>query len=966
MKRLAFLLVLGLLLCGGISPLAAATGKIVGTVKDAESGDPLPGANVILKGSAIGAATNLKGEYRIPRVPPGRYTLVFSYIGYSEQSIEVTVMPDRTTRQDAALRFEAVRGKEVVVTAQMEGQVAAINRQLTSNTIVNVVSADRIQELPDANAAESVGRLPGVSIKRDGGEGNQVVIRGLAPTYNSITIGGERIPATDLDDRSVDLNMIAPEILAGIEVTKALTPDMDADAFGGVVNFKLADAPSGGFRYNFRFRDGYNRQRQEPGQYKGSVTLSDRYLDERLGLMITGNLERAQRGSDRFNSDYEVVREKREGETVAPISATTVNLEYATEVRKRSGFSVLMDYRLPNGKIMFSNFMSRLDRDENITTHRFSEGSNWHELRFRDRQRQIDILSNSLTGEHAYKFANIDWRLSRTASLTRHPFDSRIRSKERGAFDRAKLPDFFGPDDLINSAFNNLDNMSLYQADFYTEKSFERDYSAQLNLKIPYALTSNLAGYVKFGGKYINKSKTRDRGHGVDRLDNTKPGYDTHHTRWGAPNFEYIRLEGTGWPSVRNYLDPGFDAGNFLGGAYEFGPGLDGDELTHLLTSFLLDSTLEMSSLADLDDYEVVEEVSAGYVMTEINLGQSFMFMPGVRYERTQADMTGRKGKVPDASFEPALDSPLVHDTSATATYDAWFPMFHTRLRPTAWFDVRLAYTKSLSRPRLDWMLPKKKIDGSDQAVTFGRPDLKPQISTNYDVFLSFYGNRIGLFTVGGFYKEIRDLIYDRQGHKILNAEKEGFPAELQGLKLNQPENNPFLTKVKGFEVEWQVNFVWLPNPFDGIVLNANYSHIWSETQFPRSFVKQERLNVFPFIKTTVIDTFRVGAMPDQADDIANIAVGYDKGPFSARLSMLYQGKTLSSVGERPELDGFTADLLRWDLSVKYRITDSIGLFVNWNNITDEPDESFQQETRFPTDREFYGWTADLGIGYEF
>ncbi len=945
--------------------LAQGMGSVEGRVLDGSSHDPLPGANVFLQGTAIGAATNLKGFYKIQRVPPGKYMLVVKFIGYKTLSLPIEIQPGERLVKNVMMEFEIVRGQKVVVTAQLEGQAAAINKQLTSNTIVNVVSADRIQELPDANAAESVGRLPGISIKRSGGEGNKIVIRGLAPTYNSVTIGGERIPATDLDDRSVDLSMISPDILAGIEVIKALTPDKEADTFGGTVDFKIAEAPAGGFKYNFRFQEGYNDQRQEAGQYKGSFTISNRYWDEKLGIMVTGNRERAQRGSDRFSAEYAVVREKREGEEFAPISVIKVNLEHVNEVRKRSGFSVLMDYRLRGGKLMFSNFLSRLDRNEWMNINRFSESSNWHERRFRNRISQIDILTNSLSGEHRLIFGTLDWRVSRSAALTRFPFDNYIRFKERGAFDQSKLPEFFGPDVLINAAYNNLDNTSIYEAFFFTEKSYERDYSAQLNLRLPLTLSRSIAGYIKFGGKHINKLKNRDRTYASRRLDNTRPEYERHHTKYGQPGFEFKRLP-TGWPSIYNYIDPNFDAGHFLGGKYDFGIGLDGNELNHLLKSVLLDSLHRFSSIRDMDDYEAVEAVTAGYIMSEINIGRFLMLLPGVRYEFTRANLTGRKGNVPDQSLEPGLDNPLVTDTTATTSYGLWFPMVHLRIRPTTGFDIRLAFTKSLSRPRLDWMLPKKKVDGSEQEVTFGRPDLKPQTSTNYDVFLSFYGNRIGLFTVGGFYKKIDNLIFERRGHKILNAEKEGFPPELQGLKLNQPENNPFQTTIKGFEIEWQGNFVWLPSPFDGIVLNANYSHIWSETQFPRSFVKQERIPVFPFIRTSVIDTFRVGKMPDQADDIANIAIGYDKGPFSARLSMLYQGRTLSLVGERPELDGFTEDLVRWDVSVKYRVTSRIHIYFNWNNITNEPDVSFQQQTRFPTDQEFYGWTADLGIGYQF
>ncbi|UCH63944.1 MAG: TonB-dependent receptor [Fidelibacterota bacterium] len=960
MKSKTCSIAFGLILLGLSGTLAAATGGISGTVRDTDTGKPLPGANVVLEGTAFGAAANQDGVYFLSRIPAGDYTLIVSYIGYRRITIPVMVEAGRTTQQDVALVFEVVEGREVVVTAQLEGQAQAINLQLTSNTITNVVSAERIQELPDANAAESVGRLPGISIKRSGGEGNKIVIRGLAPTYNVITVGGEKVPATDLDDRSVDLAMISPEILDGIEVTKALTPDKDADSFGGIVNFKLADAPEG-FRSNFRIQSGYNALRQEPGQYKGSMTLSNRYLDNRLGIMVTGNISRDQRGTDKFRASYGV------DNFWQKLSIASVYLDHVMEVRKRKGGSLLMDYRLTHGKLLFSNFMSRLDRNELVRSVRFRESSNFLQRYLRDRDRQIDILTNSLTGEHNLLFGKVDWRLSRTASLTRHPFDSRFGAKEQGAFDVAQFGDPHGPDVLINAAYNNLEQTTLDASHVYSEKSQETDLTAQFNVEIPYSLTRKLVGYVKFGGKYINKSKERDRGEGYHGIymDYNNTAFERHHTRYEYPDFEYLYLEDGGL-SILNYLDPDFDAGSFLGGDYDFGPGLDRDELNHLLMNYSLDSSHATDSYLDLDDYETIEEVSAGYIMTEINLGRFLMLMPGVRYEYTLAHMTGREGIVPSGSEEPPVDDPYVSDTTATASWGRWFPMYHLRIRPTNWFDIRLAYTRTLSRPQLSWMLPKKKVHGSDNVVEYGRPDLQPQISTNYDVFLSFYSNKIGLLTIGGFYKEIDSLIFEREGHKILNWEEEGFPKELQGYWLDRPENSPFKTEVIGYEVEWQTNFHWLPSPFDGLVLNANYAHVRSETRFPRSFVEIKPIPVFPFVDAAVIDSFRVGDMPDQADDIANVAIGYDKGPFSARLSMLYQGSTLSSVAERPEMDGFTADLVRWDLSVKYRLTDHIGIFYNLNNFTNRPDESFRYKSRYPTSREFYGWTTDLGIGFKF
>jgi hypothetical protein len=97
------------------------------------------------------------------------HTLVLDVLVW-EVSIKVQVVDGQTVRQDTKLVFKVLEGKEVIITAQLQGQAEAINRQLTATSIVSVVSAERIQELPDVNASESVGRLPGVSIVRQGGE----------------------------------------------------------------------------------------------------------------------------------------------------------------------------------------------------------------------------------------------------------------------------------------------------------------------------------------------------------------------------------------------------------------------------------------------------------------------------------------------------------------------------------------------------------------------------------------------------------------------------------------------------------------------------------------------------------------------------------------------------------------------------------------------------------------------------
>ena len=933
--------------------------KIKGSVVDIQTNNGLAGANVFIEGTAIGDASDVDGKFLITNVEQGTYNLKAMFLGYKSNTVTIQVLKNEDLQIDIELQPEVIEGAEVYVTAQALGQASAINQQLSSNSIKSIVSSERIMELPDANAAESVGRLPGISLKRSGGEGSQVVIRGLAPTYNSVTIAGQKVASTDLDDRGVDLSMISPEILAGIEVSKALTPDQDADSFGGSVNFKLADAPKGGFKSNFRLQTGYNNLRGEGGLYKGSATFTNRLFNDRLGYMLTSSVEKALRGSDVYGATYYLVREAREDEEYAPISIDHLNLKYVEEVRNRFSIGLVNDLVLGNNKFVMNNFLSTLKRDEDIYTNKYDNWNNWHERTLVDRDIDLKILTNSLYGEHILYFGLIDWRIANSSSINRHPSTREYRMQEQSAFLQSLLPNEVVHDtNLIIAANNDLDETFLYQGELYKERSDENDFSLQLNYKSPLAINNNFASYFKIGYKYSNRSKDRGSKDFDARLDKPNSGFETNHTQYGNEDFTFQWFNGQ--PSIFNYLDNNFSPQNFLDGQYEFGPRVDKAELNHLLLNYLLDSLYTPSIDAMLDDFNVKEEVTSYYMMNEINFGKTLMLLSGIRYEKTAADLTGRRNAT--MVNEDGITVRTVADTNSIAEYENVFPMIHLKYKPLAWFDIRLAYTESISRPQLKFMIPKYKVSASSNTITLGRPDLKPQLSTNYDLFLSFYGRKIGLFTLGYFKKDITDLIFERAGHKILDAEEEGYPAEWQGSILDQAENSPFQTNVDGFEIEWQTRSWWLPSPFDGFVLNMNYSKIFSETTYPRSFVVNEQISTFPFIIVSVIDTFRTGAMPFQADDIANISLGYEKKSFSARASIVFQGRTLSNVGIRKEIDGFTDDLTRVDLSLNYKLSPSLSLFINCNNITNQPDRSYRFESAFPTDIEYYGWAANMGF----
>jgi TonB-dependent receptor len=324
-----------------------------GKIVDAFGKDPLPFANVVLVGTSRGTASDMEGNFSLKNIDPGEYTVEVSYLGYNSITEKVTIKANATLEVNFELIALTIEGNEVVVTAQAEGQMDAINEQLNSNTIKNVVSSARIQEIPDANAAESVGRLPGISIKRSGGEGNKVVIRGLSPKYNTINLNGVKMPSTGSGDRSTDISMISPYMLEGIEVVKSITPDQDADVLGGAVNFKIRKAPKL-LKIDGIVQGGYNGLENTTGDYKIVLSGSNRFFDDKLGVFAQGDIEKRNRSADELNVGHDIVNPSLD--KVNTVNAISSKFKKISRNRDRYGAAFVLDYKLDEGSIIFSNF----------------------------------------------------------------------------------------------------------------------------------------------------------------------------------------------------------------------------------------------------------------------------------------------------------------------------------------------------------------------------------------------------------------------------------------------------------------------------------------------------------------------------------------------------------------------------------------------------------------------------------
>jgi TonB-dependent receptor len=492
---------------------AAPDGRIEGYVYDSKNNEPLPGANVFLKGTTYGAVTDLKGKFVILHIPSGAYTLVVRYIGYLEKSMDISVKDGQTLEQVIKLDFQIIEGEAVVVTAQAEGQLGAINQQLSSNTIANIVSQARIRELPDVNAAESIGRLPGVSIQRSGGEANKISIRGLSPKYNTVTVNGVRVPSTDENDRSVDLSLISANMLDGIEVKKAITPDMDADAIGGAVDLRLREAPET-LEIGLTGQGGYNRIQDYYGNYNFSGTVSNRFLEGRFGVIANLNADNYDRSADKLSANYI--------QRVDSAEISSLGLREETVTRKRFGGSLLFDYRLPKGKITLNGFRNELKNDalNRINTVN-ATGSGRASWQMEARNSTTTIMSGAVGIEQDFDWIRFDASVAQTKSEVDSPEDLIWNfSQESLIFPPGvdvKPTTHASELQTITNLVDSIVGLSTISVQEIIRE--EKVFTTQLNVQAPFRFGGSINGYLKGGMKFRSLDRLNDEElHGRDGL----------------------------------------------------------------------------------------------------------------------------------------------------------------------------------------------------------------------------------------------------------------------------------------------------------------------------------------------------------------------------------------------------------------------------------------------------------------
>jgi TonB-dependent receptor len=957
---------------------ANANSKIKGRIYDKTTGEALPGASVVVEKTGLGSATDVEGQYSISSITPGSYSVKISYLGYKTEFYDVTLNDNTTKELDAGLELMAIQGEELVVTAQAEGQMQAINQQITSNSIKNIVSSAKIQELPESNAAEAVGRLPGVSLQREGGEGNKVVIRGLSPQYNKIQINGVSMASTGrvtyigqddntvADNRSVDLSMISPNVLEGIEVSKTAMADQEADQLGGTVNFKLRGAPSKP-TLNATVQGGYNGLRDLAKNYYYVLGGGMRFFDNKLGVFFQGNLEKTDRSSNSASAGYSI-----QYDTLT--LTNSLYLQDVNRINKRTGGVLVLDYVLPSTKIKFSNTINNIDINTYTVQESFDAVGRTHNYQGDYSERSMLTILSSLEVEQTFGIFKIDGSINYSQSTSKVPDQVQMRAYENNAFASNWSWDNYpiNPIDIASKALNNISQSKVNQFYGSNSKTVEQETSARLNIQ-----TDIHTDLVKINLKLGGAAKHKFRRYEYEQYEIPLGWQDMALTRlyltqrFGVTGYDYSNDDFPYAP----FIDNNYDAGDFKsGGSYVISRVPNKNTMLDVYNEIKNLKTVNGASTgktlwydytnSNLSDYNGHEKYFAAYLLPTLTFGNNTLtFIPGVRYEHTTTEYTANRSNGPGKATDPFI----YFAYTSTQKNDYLLPMIHIKYQVLDWFDIRASYTHTLARPDYNRIIPTWSATGT--GITWNNVDLKPAQSKNFDLFLSFYAEKMGLVSVGLFEKQIKDFTLATttfiSDASLIRSE---WPSTVvKGGSISGYINSPDIAKLRGLEVEWQSNLWFLPGVLRGLVINVNYTYADSRIKYPK-YVPVYVTKSGPLPIKTLVGTEDQGyydRLLDQPTHIVNFTVGFDYEGFSIRTSMQYKSNVFVSNNFYEQLRSTTDPLTLWDMKIRQKLpVDGLQVFLNLNNISKSVDQTSNYGTGWFTNRGYYGMTADLGISY--
>ena len=938
MKNFYSTLILTLLAFGHAA--LGSGGSIKGKIVD-ENGLAMPGATVQLTDlNNKGAVTDVLGEFVIIEVPEGNHTVQINYIGYKEISQEISIATGTSERITINLEPGVMMGDEVLVLGdRLKGQAKAINQQRTNDNITNVVAADQIGRFPDANVGDAVKRIPGITMQGDQGEARNIIIRGLAPQLNSVTLNGNRIPSAEGDNRNIQMDLIPADMIQTIQVNKAILPEMDGDAIGGSVNLVTRGA-SEGMRISGSLAGSYNVVGENPG-YNAGVVVSNRFLDGKLGAVLSGSVRTDNIGSHNAEAEWEFEVEDVDSEEdieVDPFLAVNEIRTYEI-ARTRRSVSLNLDYKFNENHTVYVKSMYNWRDDwENrfrLTTEvdgaEFANGvdqapTTW--IGVADRQTKGGINSDrvkntrledqrvqaySINGNHWFNNVQLTWNGAYSKASEERPFERYIvyESDEDLTLNMtSSMVNTREPLLIVNES--NLMEPSNFAFDKVEEEyqlTEEDNITAQIDLKLPASVVSGQKGFLKLGGKYNAKSK--DRNNSFMEYAFLSDQYDN------MANVPTIDKTNPDYLAGEKYEAGEFVSKTFLGGL----------DLSN-------DSEFEGEDKPDeylADNYQADEDITAGYLQWTQDLSDKFRFIVGARYESTTFDYSGN-----NVEFNEDGDFVGATPISDSKSYGNFLPAIHLRYALNPDFVIRAAWTNSLARPNYYDLVPYNLVVAEDEEIFRGNPDLEPTTSTNLDLMAEYYFQSVGLVSFGAFYKNIDNFVYT-------SITQEG------DNDVFQPQNSGTGT-ISGFEVAAQRQLDFLPGILKGIGVYVNYTYNSSDV----NGIASEDGDV------------REGLdLPGTADHLFNSSLSFETTKFIIRASINYSSDYIDEVADDSFFDRYYDEQFFLDVNASYAITKNWRVFAEANNLTNQPLRYYQGIESRTMQLEYYGPKYNLGVKFD-
>ena len=923
-----------------------STGVVSGRAVDRQ-GAVLPGARVRLEPGDIVGATNAQGEFTFIGLAPGNYTLTISYVGFTTFTQQVNVLPGQAIRVEAQLQVSA-KNEEVTVVADAQGVAQAINEQRTSDNILDVMPEGVIQSLPNENIADVVGRMPGVSLERDEGEGKYVQVRGTEPRLNNTTVDGVELPAPEDNVRQFKLDTIPADIVESVEVNKTLAANQDADAIGGTVNLvtkKASDAPTlkleaiGGFTPI------------EDTRYMGLVTgtAGKRFgADKRFGALVSGSYDYNGRGIDDI--------EPSPNDTAVPSYGSMDVREYRYQ-RKRYGFGGSLDYKLkdPASGVFLHYFGADFKDYGNKWVYTLNDGG---APQFSTSSRLPDYGADSIAigGKHVFSSSWLSWEIAAA------------RSRQLAAAGNPGAT--FSPNP--NSALNNLTTcVNLPSSNFHLPAWSPSCFGPPTYDPSQWGLTEydgttgitsqvNLQGAVSYAKNYHLGSHFSTFEFGF-KVRNAHKGQNAY-----SPTYDQTFVPNPNNPPVSPMTDylSGFSNPNYYFHAYPLGPVTNYNTIVNNLNNAIAQGTLaldEPSTIfgSDLSNFDLTERVSAGYAMNTIEFGR-FRLQTGLRVEATQLNILG---------FSIINNSSSTAETVVPQLANSWYwdplPSVQLRYRLTDDSDIRAVYGRGISRPNPYDMVPYVTVDQSTNplSVAIGNPDLKPEHANDYDVLYEHYLKPYGELQAGFFYKQLSQPIYYLADP---NYDGPQYP-QFHGYILDYIDNG-VNAKLYGVEFAYIQRLAFLPGWTSGFGIMANYSRTGSSA------------GSLPLRNDNP-------ALQRQTPTMWNLSPTYDRGRFSARLGATYNSASIyqyqweqctaegaagggcedpANLGPKGPLgDNYLYSHLQVDAQASFRVQRQLTVLWQGLNLTNDVFGFFNGSPWYVTQREYYHPTYSFGLRWE-